>query len=116
MPPDNQDITKKRAPIHHEPTERPSRPASRPQSSLKKPPAIRDELKDLRFMYRFFARTLASKKDSVRREIRERMMAELASRKEEIRNRIKSEKLSVREKREKYRREVRKEQKKLIAA
>ncbi len=57
---------------------------------------------------------MRSKRASIRKEIKERMQAELDKRKEEIKHRLKSEDLSIEEKREKYRREAHQEKIRLM--
>ncbi len=59
-------------------------------------------------------RELRSKRAVIRREIKERMQQELNDRKKEIKRRIKSEEITVEEKREKYRTEVRQEKLRLM--
>jgi hypothetical protein len=57
---------------------------------------------------------LKSKRAAIRREIKERMQDELDERKKEIKRRIKRGNISVEEKRERYRREVRREKLQLM--
>jgi hypothetical protein len=59
---------------------------------------------------------MRSKHAAIRREIKERMQAELEERKEEIKRRLKREDISVQEKRERYRREVHSEKLRLMEA
>jgi hypothetical protein len=59
-------------------------------------------------------RDIKAKKAAIRREIKQRMQAELDERKKEIRKRIKRENISVEEKRRKYRQETHEEKLRLM--